>query len=306
MRCARSREVAILARPRRVASSASRPDERRLPSRPAAAGRRERLDRAERLDRLVAAAQRHRPERFVADGLARRGFGRGADGHVAGLAELLEPLRGVHDVAHRGRVAAGSHRAHEHLAAVHADAHLHREVDLLGDALHGLVHAQRGAHGSFGVVLVSDRGAEEGDDLVADDLVEPAAERGDVGHELLEAVVDEALDLLGVGARRQRGEADQVGHQHGCEAAFLERRPHALAALLAEPGPGAGRRPAGGTGHAGHVTGRVRLRRSGRTAEMNPPRPGPNGIQISGRAAERSKGRRRGRHRWIGRSRGDA
>ena len=120
---------------------------------------------------------------------------------MAGLAELLQSLRGVHDVAHRGRVAAGAHRADEHLAAVHADAHLHRDLDLGGDALHRLLHAERGAHGPLGVVLVGDRRAEQGDDLVADDLVEPAAEGGDVGDEPLEAVVDQTFDLLGIGAR---------------------------------------------------------------------------------------------------------
>ena len=67
-----------------------------------------------------------------------------------------------------------------------------------------LVHAQRGPHRPFGVVLVGDRRAEEGDDLVADDLVEPAAEGDDVGDELLEAVVDEPLDLLGIGVGRDR------------------------------------------------------------------------------------------------------
>ena len=36
---------------------------------------------------------------------------------------------------------------------------------------------ERGPDRPLGVVLVRDRGAEQGDDLVADDLVEPAAER---------------------------------------------------------------------------------------------------------------------------------
>ena len=123
---------------------------------------------------------------------------------MAGLAELLEPLGGVHDVAHGGGVAAGAHRAHEHLAAVHADPHLHRDLDLAGEALHRLLHPERGPDRPLGVVLVRDRGAEEGDDLVADDLVEPAAERGDVGDEPLETVIDQAFDLLGIGAGRDR------------------------------------------------------------------------------------------------------
>ena len=73
-----------------------------------------------------------------------------------------------------------------------------------GERLHRLLHAQRGPDRPLGVVLVGDRGPEQGDDLVADDLVEPAAERGDVGHQPLETVVDQAFDLLGIGAGRHR------------------------------------------------------------------------------------------------------
>ena len=122
------------ARPRSVASSASRPTSGDRCAGAAPAGRGERVDRAERLDRLVAAPQRDRPERLVADRLAGRGLGGGPDDHLAGRAELLEALRGVHDVAHGGGVAAGAHRAHQHLAAVHADPDLHRDLDLGGDA----------------------------------------------------------------------------------------------------------------------------------------------------------------------------
>ena len=55
-----------------------------------------------------------------------------------------------------------------------------RDADLGRDRGQRLLHPQRGAHRPFGVVLVGDRGAEERDDLVADDLVEPASEGGDV------------------------------------------------------------------------------------------------------------------------------
>ena len=75
------------------------------------------------------------------------------------------------------------------------------------------MHLERGPHGPFGVVLVGDRRPEERDDLVADDLVEAAAEGRDIGDEPLETVVDEAFDLLGVGRGRDRREADEIGHQ---------------------------------------------------------------------------------------------
>ena len=55
---------------------------------------------------------------------------------------------------------------------------------------------KRGPHGALGVVLVGDRGAEQGDDRVADDLVDLPAERRDVRGQPLEAAVDEVLDVL--------------------------------------------------------------------------------------------------------------
>jgi hypothetical protein len=59
-------------------------------------------------------------------------------------------------------------------------------------------------HRSLGVVLVGGRRAEQGEDGVADDLVDPATERLDVGDEALEAAVGEPLDLLASGRRPWR------------------------------------------------------------------------------------------------------
>ena len=77
-----------------------------------------------------------------------------------------------------------------------------RVIDLGGHAGDGLLHAQPGADRTLGVVLVGDRRAEQGDDGVAHDLVDPAAERLDVVGEPLEAPVDQRLDLLGIHASR--------------------------------------------------------------------------------------------------------
>ena len=71
----------------------------------------------------------------------------------------------------------------EHLAGVHPDPHLHADAELGRERGQRLVHAQRGPHRPLGVVLVRDRRAEQGHDLVADDLVEAAAEVDDVGDE---------------------------------------------------------------------------------------------------------------------------
>ena len=98
------------------------------------------------------------------------------------------------------------------------------------------MHPERGPDRPLGVVLVGDGRAEQGHDLVADDLVEPAAEGGDVGDEPLEAAVDEALDLLGVGRLGERGEPDQIGEQDGGEAALVGPDHEGVAAGRAEPG----------------------------------------------------------------------
>ena len=65
-----------------------------------------------------------------------------------------------------------------------------------------LLHPQRGAHRTLGVVLVGDGRAEQREDAVTEELVDPAAERRDVVDQALEARVDEPLHLLrGRGAR---------------------------------------------------------------------------------------------------------
>ena len=43
-----------------------------------------------------------------------------------------------------------------------------------------VLHAQRRTHRPLGVVLMGDRRTEQGHDRIADDLVDPSAERGDV------------------------------------------------------------------------------------------------------------------------------
>ena len=118
------------------------------------------------------------------------------DDDLVRAGDRLQPARGVHDVAHRGVVAAGAQRADEHLAGVHADAQVDVDAVLFAHLREPLLHPQRGAHRALGVVLVRDRRAEERDERVADDLVDLAAEGGDLGGEPLEAAVDEVLDVL--------------------------------------------------------------------------------------------------------------
>ena len=86
------------------------------------------------------------------------------------------------------------------------------------------LHPQRCAHGPLGVVLVGDRGTEEGDDGVAQQLVDAPAELLDVGDEPLEARLDQALDALGVEILGEGRVADEVGEQHRDDAPLLQRQ----------------------------------------------------------------------------------
>ena len=148
---------------------------------------------------------------------------------------------GVDDVAHR-RVVGTGQRADEHLARVDPDAHLDRRVgtDVVDEASERRLHAQRRPHGPFGVVLVGDRRTEQGDDGVAEQLVDAPAELLDVGDEPLETGLDEPLDTLRIEMLGERRVADEVGEQHRDDTALFEGergRLHRVAARGAEPCP---------------------------------------------------------------------
>ncbi len=189
------------------------------------------------LDRLLSAPRLHRPEMVVAHDLMRPGMGRGTDQHLPRPGHRLQPIRRVHDVAHRGVVAPGTERSDEHLASVDPDPHLDAVRDP-GDVLRDrLLHAQRRPHGPLGVVLVGDRGTEQSEDRVTDDLVDLASERDHIGHEALEAVVDQVLQRLGIHRLGEPGETDQVGEQDRHDTTLVGARQETMPARGAESSP---------------------------------------------------------------------
>jgi hypothetical protein len=225
------------------------PDERRAGAAPAVPRRDEGLTSHEGVDRFVAAAHGDQAGGVVAHDVGRLGVGGRPHEHLAGLGGGLQPRRHVHGVAHRRVLAARPQGADEHLAAVDADAHAHGHADL------GAVHRQRrlhlegGAHGSLGVVLMGDRGAEQRHDLVAHDLVDPPTVVPDVGDEPLEPAVDEVLQLLRVGPFGKGREPDEVGEHDGDDAALLGAGEEGVAARGAEARPLRNRGPARGALH---------------------------------------------------------
>ena len=83
------------------------------------------------------------------------------------------------------------------------------------------LHSQGCADGTFGVVLVGDWGAEEGEDSITEDLVDPAPEGGDVVDEQLKSGVDQPLDGFGIAVLGQCRETDEIGEQHRCDPTFF-------------------------------------------------------------------------------------
>ena len=148
-----------------------------------------------------------------------------------------------------------------------------------------LLHPQRGAHGPLGVVLVGDRRAEQGDDGVADDLVDLPAEGVDVGDEPLEAAVDEVLHLLGIAGLGQRREADEVGEEDRDDPTLVAPQPQVVPARGAEPCARRHVRMAAGAGHHGRIYRGGLGRPSPFGGSLTAPRTGSGTTPMSGRPA---------------------
>ena len=74
--------------------------------------------------------------------------------------------------------------------------------------------------GVFGVIFQGDRSAEDGHDAVPDELIDHAFILVNRQGEFLEAVVDQAGNVLGVEPFGERGKAGNVGKNHRDLSAF--------------------------------------------------------------------------------------
>jgi len=137
-------------------------------------------------------------------------MGRGGDQHL--VVELagrrLDPGGDVDGVADDAEVepAGAADRPGDHGAGVDADPDAEQiavtVVDALGDP-------NRGANSTVRVVVEPLRRPEDGQQAVADELVDVSAVVGDDRHHGLKEPVDRSHDLLCVGPR---GEAREVAH----------------------------------------------------------------------------------------------
>ena len=87
-------------------------------------------------------------------------------------------------------------------------------MDLLGVAPDGLLHAERGVAGTHGMVLVSERRAEERHDSVAHHLVHGPLVPVDRLSHALEDGEEKSLGLLGVAVAEELHRAFEVSEEH--------------------------------------------------------------------------------------------
>ena len=152
--------------------------------------------------------------------------GVGADEHLAGSGQAAQAGGGVHRVAGQrivagARVAAAGDDEAGVDAGVHAQARPARRRLQVGDQPFDRgVQLERGRDGAARVVAARQRNAEEGHDLVADELVHGAAVALDHGGRLGLDPAHDRLDLLRVRRLVQGGVAGQVGEHHGRVAAL--------------------------------------------------------------------------------------
>jgi hypothetical protein len=145
-----------------------------------------------------------------------------AEHDLARRGRLLEPLPDRHGVAADEAVAGGRIPGH-HLAGVDPDPQLEMHVTVaveLGDAL---VHGDGGAHRSQCVVLVRDRHAEDGHDLVADELLHGPAVTLDHRRGALEEPQHQVTQRLRVESARELRERDEVAEEDGDRLATFDR-----------------------------------------------------------------------------------
>jgi hypothetical protein len=120
----------------------------------------------------------------------------------------------VHDVARGQRFGADRD---ERLARVDADPKL--DPLLAGP----LADGKRGADCTLGIVLVCDRGAEQRHHRIADELLDRAAPALEHLSQVRVVRREEGAHVLGIHLFGARGEADQVGEEHGDDLALLPR-----------------------------------------------------------------------------------
>ena len=190
----------------------------------------------------------------VREGVAGLGGGAGADEDAARLARGGEPLGQAYRLAHHPgasprRVADA---ARDDGAGGDADVQVERGQASLRSAhpAHRRAHRERRSDAAVRAVASHLAETEDGQHAVADVLLDGAAVRGDDVLDRCQAAVDQLGDGFGVEGLGERGEAGDVGHDHGRVvprlSAWTSVRTHARnATSMPEPLRSGKARPAG-------------------------------------------------------------
>ena len=177
-------------------------------------------------DRLGLAAHRQLTDGSSVEVVGDETVGGLPDHDLARLRRLLKARGNVGRVADSRVVhpEVVSDAADDDEPAVEALAHLEGQRalarQLVSVVLERALDAERGAHRSLRVVLVGERRAEERHDAVPEELVHRSLVPMDLGQHELEGARHEAVHVLGVEPRRERGEARDVHEQDGDLLAF--------------------------------------------------------------------------------------
>jgi hypothetical protein len=158
----------------------------------------------EDLERDLEPLDRHRAQRSGLHVALGQPEGLRGGQHGAGGGHLLHPRGQVRGLADRGVVHAqvAADRAHHDLAGVEADPDLDRNAlgppQPIGVPPDPILHAQRRVAGAHRVILMGERGPEEGHDAVAHDLVHRALIAVDGFHHPFEDGVEDGAGFFGI------------------------------------------------------------------------------------------------------------
>jgi hypothetical protein len=143
-----------------------------------------------------------------------------ADEHLTGRRRLLQTRCDVHGVAGRER-APLARAVDDDLARVHSDP----QREAVGEELpQTLEHPQRRLQRPLRVVLLGRRRAEDGNDGIANELLDRAAAECDLSlHRLVEAL-QEIARVLGIQLADERSGADKIGEQDRRQLSLHRRR----------------------------------------------------------------------------------
>ena len=134
----------------------------------------------------------------------------------------LQPGGGVDDIAHDSHPIGLGLELYERLPGGDCRTDGEYQIRLfLVELLNRFLNSQRGSNGSFGIIFVSDRRTEYGEDAVAQELLHSTAEALDVFSAPAVIGGQPNANVFGIRGGGVGGEIDQICEQHGDDPPFF-------------------------------------------------------------------------------------